>query len=123
MKTHSPSAATPRPSWHGLFLVQSLGVLNDNFVKGLILFVAIQWVAPDMKDWMITAITAVFNLPFVLFSPFAGWLSRVYLKKTVVRWAKASEIFIVTLAVASFAFQNIGAQFLVVGQFGIGFEK
>lgn len=119
MKTHSPSAATPRPSWHGLFLVQSLGVLNDNFVKGLILFVAIQWVAPEMKDWMITAITAVFNLPFVLFSPFAGWLSRVYLKKTVVRWAKASEIFIVTLAVASFAFQNIAIACAVVFLMGL----
>ncbi|MEN9353930.1 MAG: hypothetical protein RL318_1255, partial [Fibrobacterota bacterium] len=49
--TQAAQGTTARPSWHGLFLVQSLGVLNDNFVKSLILFVAIKWVAPEMKDW------------------------------------------------------------------------
>jgi acyl-[acyl-carrier-protein]-phospholipid O-acyltransferase / long-chain-fatty-acid--[acyl-carrier-protein] ligase len=117
--TQASHGQTPRPSWHGLFLVQSLGVLNDNFVKSLILFIAIKWVAPEMKDWMITAVTAIFNAPFVLFSPFAGWLSRVYLKQTVVRWAKASEILIITLAVAAFAWQQIVLAGIVVFLMGL----
>jgi len=118
-ETQRRPSLSPRPSWHGLFLVQSLGVLNDNFIKCLILFVAIKWVAPETKDWLITAITAIFNLPFVLFSPFAGWLSRVQLKQTVVRWAKASEVVIVSLAVAAFAWHRIELACVVVFLMGL----
>ncbi|MEN9353751.1 MAG: hypothetical protein RL318_1076, partial [Fibrobacterota bacterium] len=117
--TQAAQGTTARPSWHGLFLVQSLGVLNDNFVKSLILFVAIKWVAPEMKDWLITAVTAIFNAPFVLFSPFAGWLSRVCQKQTVVRWAKASEILIITIAIAAFAWQQILLAGVVVFLMGL----
>jgi len=108
-----------KPSWHGLFLVQFLGVLNDNFIKNMILFVAIKWAAPEMKDWLITAVTAIFNAPFVLFSPFAGWLSRVCLKQTVVRWAKASELVIVTVAVMAFAWHQLALAGVVVFLMGL----
>lgn len=94
-------------NWFTLFSTQFLGVLNDNLLKNLIVFVSVLWVAKENKEDVIAIATGALVVPFILFSPLAGKISQVYDKLSVVRWAKLLEIPIMLLAVVGFYYENL----------------
>lgn len=65
-----------------------LGVFNDNFFKQAVLLVALT----TGMDHLQGLATALFALPFVLFSSWGGWLSDRYAKRNVIMGAKALEV-------------------------------
>ena len=65
----------------------SLGVFNDNFFKQAICLIAIGVGRTSLQGYA----TAVFTLPWLLFSAPAGWLADRFSKRTVVIGAKALE--------------------------------
>lgn len=65
-----------------------LGTFNDNFYKQAALLLAVS----AAREGFQAMATLLFALPFVLFSPSAGWLADRYAKKTIVLWAKAIEV-------------------------------
>ena len=87
--------------------VQTLNAFNDNFVKMLIIaFAGASAPGTKLGDHMQVYLTAIFSLPYVLFAPFAGWLSDRYSKKTVIFWMQVLQVlvfafFIMTLWVHS----------------------
>jgi len=98
----------PNTKWLPLFITNFLGVLNDNFLKNLIAFVGIMWLAdPENKSLVIALASAMMVLPYILFSPVAGRLSKKYKKATIIKITKVAEIPIMLLAAVGFHFKSL----------------
>ena len=94
-------------SWWPLFFTNFFSTFNDNLIKWLVAFVGAGWVAKDNKDLVMTVAAAMLVIPFIIISPFAGKLAKMYEKKMIMVWGKAAEIPIMLIAVAVFYFQNL----------------
>ena len=92
---------TDRSFW-GLAVTQFLGAFNDNLYKQLMLLMAIPAIGADIGDDTQGWATALFSLPFVLFSSFAGYLSDKYSKSVIIVLCKFAEVVITLLAVTAF---------------------
>ncbi len=93
---------------------QFLGALNDNILKFLIIFYSIHH-RPELSPGTITATAgAVFVLPFLFFSPWAGNLASRYSKSSIIRRVKLLELFITAAAVAAFSVGSIAALYTIL---------
>ncbi len=107
--------------WMALFTTQFLGVLNDNLLKNLIVFISVLWVSADNKELVISIATAALVLPFLLFSPLASRISAIYPKTRVVELAKLAEIPIMGLSI--FSFYNENVVLVIVSLFLMGIQS
>lgn len=73
--TASPSARTPWKSFWSLVVIQCMNSLNEKGVQFLLIALGI-WMAQALQY----PLSILIVLPFVLFSPLAGWLSDVVCK-------------------------------------------
>ena len=80
-----------RKNWFSLFFTNYLGVLNDNFLKTLACFICIAWVGKENESMVVTLASAALVIPYLLFSPLAGRLAKIYKKRKIVVWAKGKE--------------------------------
>src|SRR5262245_37286842 len=78
-----------RPGAQAFLWTQFLGAFNDNIFKLVVSFLAMD--AYGAVDGVAIA-GAVFILPFLLFSGYAGHLADVHRKRQVLIWTKALEI-------------------------------
>jgi len=85
-----------------LFLTQLLNALNDNLYKNaMVLFVVYSvYDSPEMETLISGVATAVFVLPFVLFSATSGQLADMRDKTKIIRWIKFAEIIIMSIGAA-----------------------
>ncbi|MEE8524570.1 MAG: MFS transporter [Thermoanaerobaculia bacterium] len=93
------------------FGAQALGAFNDNVYKNVFVILATYHTATytTLEPALLANLAAgLFILPFVLFSGIAGQLSDRYDKSLVLKWVKAIEILIMTVAAIGFAMQSIG---------------
>lgn len=88
-------------SFVGMTATQFLGAFNDNLFKQLVLLICLDVVLAGGKDWQ-GAANAIFAVPFMLFSGFAGWLADRYSKRTIVVLMKVAEIGIMAAGMAAF---------------------
>ena len=97
-----------------LFLTQLLNALNDNLYKNaMVLFVVYQvYDSPEMETLISGVATALFVLPFVLFSATSGQLADMRDKTKIIRWIKFAEIIIM----------SVGATGLLLAARGISVE-
>jgi MFS family permease len=97
-----------------LFVTQLLGAFNDNLYKtAMVLFVVYSVYNSESAEGTFSAVaSAVFILPFFLFSALAGQLADMRDKARIIRIVKAAEIGIM----------SIGAIGLVLAWKGIGVE-
>ncbi len=78
-----------------------INALNDNFLRLVVIFLAIrEFVAEDAGTFYYSLVGFVFLLPFVLFSPWAGYIADRYSKKTVIVWTRLAEAGVLTTAAA-----------------------
>lgn len=100
-----------------LYFTNFLGVLDDNLLKSLISFLAIYWVSKGNESIVIMLAAGFMVIPFILFSPYAGFLSKTLAKRKTVVFLKVAEIAIMGLATLGFWIENIyvlmGAMFLM----------
>jgi acyl-[acyl-carrier-protein]-phospholipid O-acyltransferase / long-chain-fatty-acid--[acyl-carrier-protein] ligase len=85
----------------GLLITQFLGAFNDNFFKIVLSMFAVHAVGSTQSGGMLSLIGAIFILPFLLFSGYAGHTADVYSKRTVLVATKGLEV--VTMGVGFFA--------------------
>lgn len=78
------------PTYHGMNLTQFFGAFNDNLFKQLVLLICVNY-ASQGDDYQQYA-QALFALPFVLFSGFAGFLADRVSKQRIVVAMKVAEI-------------------------------
>jgi acyl-[acyl-carrier-protein]-phospholipid O-acyltransferase/long-chain-fatty-acid--[acyl-carrier-protein] ligase len=99
-------AADPRPplwhdpTFHGMNFTQFFGAFNDNLFKQLVLLICVNY-AGSGHDYQ-TYAQALFALPFVLFSGFAGFLADRVSKQRIVVSMKIAEIAVMTAGFLAF---------------------
>jgi 1-acyl-sn-glycerol-3-phosphate acyltransferase len=104
------------------FWTQFLGAMNDNvFKNGMIIFMTFGGLTmAGMKtDLLVNAAGAVFILPFVLFSAFAGQLADKYEKTRVIRGVKIMEIVVMAISAIGFITGNLAILFLCLFLMGL----
>ncbi len=110
-----------RRNWLYLFTANFFGILNDNFIKHCLVFVAVLWSAPSWlsQSQLISAISAALVIPYLLFSPLSGKITVLYSKQTIFRVCKLAEFPIVALAIVSFLTESVLCGWLSVLLMGI----
>lgn len=88
-----------------LFITQFLGALNDNLFKAaLVILIAFGDTRNSTQSQlMVSVATALFILPYFLFSGTAGQVADKFEKAGLIRWVKLWEIGVMLLAAAGFA--------------------
>ncbi len=106
-----------RPGAQAFFWTQFLGAFNDNIFKIVVSFIAMDTLGP-VDGAAFTG--AVFILPFLLFSGYAGHLADVHSKRQVLVWTKMLEVVAMALAVPALLTGRIdallGVLFLMAAQ-------
>ncbi len=105
----------------GLFVAQFLGALNDNLLKNaLVIQVAYREAGSAAQiEVIVTVATAIFILPYFLFSATAGQLADKYEKPSLIRILKLAEIAIMLLAAAGLSLGGIGFSLAVLFLLGV----
>ncbi|MCK5846938.1 MAG: MFS transporter [Bacteroidales bacterium] len=93
--------------WWPLFITNFLSVFNDNLIKWLVIFVGVGWVAKDDRSTVISVASAMLVIPFILFSPYAGKLSKIFKKRKIMIVGKIAEVPIMLIAITGFYFENL----------------
>jgi len=95
-----------------LFLTQLLNALNDNLYKNaMVLFVVYSvYDSPEMETLISGVATALFVLPFVLFSATAGQLADMRDKTKIIRWIKFAEIIIMSVGATGLLLASRGTE-------------
>src|SRR5262249_42863372 len=103
MERPQPTAQGHLSSIVGLLAAQFLGAFNDNFYKIVVCLFAVAAVG-SAGGSALSLIGAIFILPFLLFSGYAGYLADAYSKRTVLVFTKALEILTMGLGFAALWF-------------------
>jgi acyl-[acyl-carrier-protein]-phospholipid O-acyltransferase/long-chain-fatty-acid--[acyl-carrier-protein] ligase len=92
----------------GLFVAQFLGALNDNLLKNALVIQVAYGSASSASDVevLVTIATALFILPYFLFSATAGELADKFAKMQLIRALKLWEIGVMILAATGFIFHG-----------------
>jgi acyl-[acyl-carrier-protein]-phospholipid O-acyltransferase/long-chain-fatty-acid--[acyl-carrier-protein] ligase len=100
---------TPKPKSHSLGFLNSaqfLGVINDNLFKLVIIFLLIETLGKENASSILSAVGAIFVLPFLLFSSAGGILADCVSKQRFMMLLKGFEIIIMVLAIAAFSMKS-----------------
>lgn len=81
-------------SFRGLMVAQFLGAFNDNAFKILISLLVIRILTPQAATQYVSLIGALFILPFIIFSPYAGFCADGFAKRNVIVATKVTEVII-----------------------------
>lgn len=112
-----------------LFLTQLLNAFNDNLYKNaMVLFVVYSvYDSPEMETLISGVATALFVLPFVLFSATSGQLADMRDKTKIIRWIKFAEIIIMAvgatgllLAAKGMQIESLAIPLMFVALFAMG---
>jgi MFS family permease len=106
-----------QPGFLAFFWTQFLGAFNDNFLKIVVSFVALNLATGASANY-VELIAFLFILPSALFSGYAGHLADVYSKRTILVTVKLWEIAIMVFALTAFFFGQI--QLMLGGVFLMG---
>ena len=93
---------------------QFLGAFNDNLFKIVVSMLAVHVAAGARAGRELSIVSAVFILPFLLFSGYAGQLADVYSKRTVLVASKSLEIIAATLGLIAFALGHLQLTYAVL---------
>jgi acyl-[acyl-carrier-protein]-phospholipid O-acyltransferase/long-chain-fatty-acid--[acyl-carrier-protein] ligase len=107
-----------QPGFFAFFCTQFLGAFNDNFLKIVVSFVALNLAVHGGNNY-VEIIAFLFILPSALFSGYAGHLADVYSKRTILVAVKIFEIVIMVLAIAAFFTGHLESMLAVVFLMGV----
>ena len=95
-------------------ITQFLGAFNDNAFKQLMLLVAVDLAIEKDAAYYQPLAGAVFAIPFVLLSGFAGSLADRFSKTSIIRFCKVWEVLVMLLGGAAFYIENIPLLFFTL---------
>jgi acyl-[acyl-carrier-protein]-phospholipid O-acyltransferase/long-chain-fatty-acid--[acyl-carrier-protein] ligase len=101
--------------WFGLFATQFLGVFNDNMLKFLAIFTCLNWIGEEYESTIVSLASALLVIPYLLFSPWAGFLAKIKYKKKILVFLKLMEIPIMVIAAIGFYIGFIGFHKISIG--------
>src|SRR5215475_3010351 len=92
MASHGYRGTLGQRGFQPFLWTQFLGAFNDNLFKIVVSLLAVHMVAAQHAGRELSIVSAVFILPFVLFSGYAGELADIHSKRTVLIVSKSLEI-------------------------------
>jgi acyl-[acyl-carrier-protein]-phospholipid O-acyltransferase / long-chain-fatty-acid--[acyl-carrier-protein] ligase len=96
------------PRFHAFLAAQFLGAANDNAFKITLVLFMLSVIHGEARQLKFSAlVTALYPLPFLIFSPLAGFLADRFSKHRVLFWTKCPEIAAMSLAAWGFATGSI----------------
>jgi acyl-[acyl-carrier-protein]-phospholipid O-acyltransferase / long-chain-fatty-acid--[acyl-carrier-protein] ligase len=114
MATHTYRDTLKQRGLQPFLWTQFLGAFNDNLFKIVVSMLAVHAVAAGRAGRELSIVSAVFILPFLLFSGYAGQLADIYSKRTVLIVSKSLEIVAATLGLVAFAFGHLQLTYVVL---------
>lgn len=75
-----------------LLAAQTQVVFNDNAAKFMLIALAQMTLPASESARVVSLLAAILVLPFVLFSPLAGWISDRFSKRTVLHWGLLFQV-------------------------------
>ena len=93
---------------------QFLGAFNDNLFKIVVSLLAVHLATHGGGDRELSIISAIFILPFLLFSGYAGQVADVYSKRTVLIVTKSLEIVAASLGLVAFLLGRLEITYAVL---------
>jgi acyl-[acyl-carrier-protein]-phospholipid O-acyltransferase/long-chain-fatty-acid--[acyl-carrier-protein] ligase len=102
---------------HGLLflnIAQSLGAINDNLFKFAIAFLLIDTLGTQDASSILSAIGAIYVIPFLLFSSAAGILADRFSKQKLLVLMKVAEAFIMIVALFAFGVKSVFICYLLL---------
>src|SRR5262245_12985006 len=107
-----------QPGFLSFFWTQLLGAFNDNFLKIVVSFVALNLATQGAASY-VELIAFLFILPSAVFSGYAGHLADVYSKRSILVTVKVCEIAIMILACGAFFLEHIEPMLALVFLMGL----
>jgi acyl-[acyl-carrier-protein]-phospholipid O-acyltransferase/long-chain-fatty-acid--[acyl-carrier-protein] ligase len=102
-QSHATPASEPGPSLLGFLVAQFLGAFNDNVYKMVLSLLAVRTATSAVTgNASLPLIGAIFILPFLLFSGYAGHVADLFSKRHVLVAAKGLEIVAMSLGLVAF---------------------
>jgi MFS family permease len=103
-----------------LMVTVFINALNDNFFRLVIIFVAIrEFVAQDDDTFHYSLVGFVFLLPFVVFSPYAGFVADRYSKKQTIVWTRFAEALVLITGGVMLILHNMVGLFISLFLMGL----
>jgi len=97
-----------KPGFKALLATQFLGAFNDNAFKLVISFIAIdKFIHQGNSGLFLSLSGAVFILPFLMFSTYAGFLADRFSKQKIIVGAKIAELIVMILGLGALMQGNI----------------
>src|SRR5262245_2293748 len=93
---------------------QFLGAFNDNLFKIVVSMLAVHAVGAARAGRELSIVSAVFILPFLVCSGYAGQVADIHSKRTVLVVSKSLEIVAATLGLVAFAFGHLQLTYAVL---------
>lgn len=115
MTEHAGKTSLGSPRFFAFLVAQFLGALNDNAFKVSIVMLILATVSGEAMQVRLSSLaSAVFPVPFLLFSPIAGYLADRHPKHRVLLATKAPEIFAMALGTLAFHVGSLPFLFVVL---------
>jgi acyl-[acyl-carrier-protein]-phospholipid O-acyltransferase / long-chain-fatty-acid--[acyl-carrier-protein] ligase len=114
MTAHSYRDTLRRQGLQPFLWTQFLGAFNDNLFKIVVSLLAVHAATADKSGAQVAIVGAVFILPFLLFSGYAGQLADIYSKRTVLIVTKSLEIVAAGLGFVAFATGHLSLTYVVL---------
>lgn len=86
---------------------QFLGVINDNVFKFVMAFLLIDALGSTRASGILSATGAIYVIPFLLFSSFAGILADRFSKQKLLIFMKSAEVLLMLLALVAFSTKSV----------------
>jgi acyl-[acyl-carrier-protein]-phospholipid O-acyltransferase/long-chain-fatty-acid--[acyl-carrier-protein] ligase len=103
-KQPAAEPATQTRGFWSLIATQFQGAFSDNVLRNLLLSMIVGMsLARVQRETFVSVVTAIFSVPFLLFSMLGGWLADRYSKRQVTIWTKWLEVVSMTLATVGLA--------------------
>ena len=103
-----------QPGFQPFLWTQFLGAVNDNIFKIVVTMLAVGSAAAASEGRAVALVNALFILPFLLFSGYAGQLADGYSKRTILVVTKCLEVAVMGLGMTALAAGHLEAAFVVV---------
>ena len=115
--------SNPHGSYTGLLRIRGfapllaaagLGALNDNLYKMVVVLMAVNLGAASGGTDYLALAGALFVVPYLLFSGYAGWVADAFNKRTVLIVTKSFEIVVMLAAFAALSSDNLEFMLAVI---------
>ena len=95
----APGSGNGGSGFWALIVTQFQGAFSDNTLKWLTTYLIMQMdVSMAKRNWLIGLVTALFTVPFILFSMTGGFLADRFSKRTIIIAVKMFEIVVMSCA-------------------------